>query len=51
VEDLKLKSFTASTRFTQREACAPDFPSRLARFYRGATPLMQFLTGAVGLRW
>jgi uncharacterized protein (TIGR02453 family) len=50
-DDLKRLSFTTSTRFTEREACAPDFLDRFARACRQATPLMEFLTGAVSLRW
>ena len=51
VEDLKRQTFITSTPFTQAQACAPDFGDRFARACRGATPLMQFLAGAVGLRW
>ena len=51
VDDLKRQTFITSTPFTQAHACAPDFGERFARACRGATPLMQFLTGAVGLRW
>jgi uncharacterized protein (TIGR02453 family) len=49
--DLKRLSFTTATRFTQRDACAPDFLDRFERACRKATPLMEFLTRAVGLRW
>jgi uncharacterized protein (TIGR02453 family) len=49
--DLKRRSFTASTSFTQAEACAPDFLDRFARACRQKTRLMEFLTSAVGLRW
>jgi uncharacterized protein (TIGR02453 family) len=51
VEDLKRKSFTSSTSFSQQQACAPDFLDRFARACRQKAPLMEFLTGAVGLRW
>jgi uncharacterized protein (TIGR02453 family) len=51
VEDLKRKSFTASTSFTQKEACATDFQARFAKACRQKTPLMEFLTNAVGLPW
>ncbi len=51
VEDLKRQTFITSTHFTQAQACAPDFGDRFARACRSATPLMRFLTGAVGLRW
>ncbi len=51
IADLKRKSFTISSNFTQKEACAPDFLDRFARSSRQAGPLMEFLTRAVGLRW
>jgi uncharacterized protein (TIGR02453 family) len=51
VEDLKRRTFITSTQFTEREACAPGFPGRLEQACRDATPLMKFLTGAVGLPW
>jgi uncharacterized protein (TIGR02453 family) len=50
-DDLKRKSFTASTPFTEAQACAPDFLERFAKACRQKAPLMQFLTGAVGLPW
>lgn len=51
VEDLKRRSFTSSRTFTQKEACAPDFPARFARACGQKAPLMEFLTHAVGLPW
>ena len=51
VEDLKRKSFTVGDRFTQKEACAPDFLDRFAQSSRRARPLMEFLARAVGLPW
>ncbi len=51
IEDLKRKSFTASTTFTQKEACASDFPARFATSCRQKTSLMEFLTNAVELPW
>jgi uncharacterized protein (TIGR02453 family) len=50
-EDLKRLSFLTRTRFSERQACAPDFLDRFAGACRKATPLMEFLTSAVGLRW
>ena len=35
--------------FTERQACAPDFPARFVTACRRATPLMRFLAGALGL--
>ena len=49
VDDLRRTSFTASTSFSQKEACAPDFPTRVAAAYQSTSPLMAFLTGALGL--
>ena len=49
--DLKRLSFTTATRFTERDACAAGFLDRFAQACRRATPLMEFLTNAVGLRW
>jgi uncharacterized protein (TIGR02453 family) len=51
VTDLKRQSFTTSTRFTERDACAPSFLDRFEKACRGAVPLMEFLTRAVGLPW
>jgi uncharacterized protein (TIGR02453 family) len=50
-DDLKRLSFTTATRFTQRDACAPGFLDRFEQACRKATPLMEFLTSVVGLRW
>lgn len=49
IEDLKRTSFTVSIEFTQKQACAPDFPTRFVRACRGEAPLMGFLARAVGL--
>jgi uncharacterized protein (TIGR02453 family) len=48
---LRHKSFTASTDFTQAQACAPDFLARYADACRKSVRLMECLTSAVGLRW
>ena len=47
--DLQRRSFTASTSFTQKDACAPDFLSKYAEACRRSAPLVAFLTQAVGL--
>ncbi len=47
VEDLKRKGFTASTNFTQSEACAADFLKRVTHACRATAPLMAFLADAV----
>ncbi len=49
VEDLKRKSFTASQKFSEKEACAPGFPVAFARACGRAKPLVGFLAEAVGL--
>ena len=51
VEDLKRRSFTASTPFTEKDACAPEFGARFAKACQQKAPLMEFLTNAVGLPW
>jgi uncharacterized protein (TIGR02453 family) len=51
IEHLKHRSFTSSATFTQREGCAPDFLTRFATECKRRTPLMEFLTKAVGLPW
>jgi uncharacterized protein (TIGR02453 family) len=50
-DDLRRRSFTASTSFSQKQACEPDFPARFAEACRSKAPLMEFLTRAVGLPW
>jgi uncharacterized protein (TIGR02453 family) len=49
VDDLRRTSFTASESFTQRDACAPEFPARLAAAFQAKAPLVEFLAEAVGL--
>ena len=51
VDDLRRQTFITSTPFTERQACASDFLDRFADACRRGTPLMEFLTGAMGLRW
>jgi uncharacterized protein (TIGR02453 family) len=51
VADLMRRSFTASTSFTERDACAPDFAARFAKACREKAPLVEFLANAVGLPW
>jgi uncharacterized protein (TIGR02453 family) len=47
--DLKRLSFTTGVRFTERQACAPDFPAHFVTACRRHTPLMRFLARALGL--
>ena len=49
IDDLKRLSFTSGVPFTERQACAPDFPRRFVIACRHEAPLMRFLARAVGL--
>jgi uncharacterized protein (TIGR02453 family) len=49
IEDLKRLSFTTGVEFSERQACAPDFPARFVTACRRATPLMRFLAKALGV--
>lgn len=49
VEDLRRKDFVAMASFDEDDACAVGFLDELVRTFRLASPLMRFLTEAVGL--
>ena len=51
IEDLKHQSFTGGQRFTQAQACAPDFVERFAKACRGQAPLLEFLCRALDVPW
>ncbi len=51
IEDLKLKSFVASTRFTQKQVTAPGFIDEYAAVCRAGTPFTRFLCGAIGVEF
>ena len=51
IDHLKMKSFVASTDFTQAHACSADFIDRYAEACELAAPFSEFLTTAVGLDW
>ena len=52
IEDIRRKDFfVRGQMYTQREVCNADFSRQLAQTYKKATPLMQFLTTAIGLEW
>lgn len=51
IDDLKRKDFVAATEFTQEDATSPEFIDMYADACRRASPLMRFLTTAVGLAW
>ena len=48
---LKLKSFVATTNFTEDDACSPDFIEMYTKACTIAAPFSEFLTTAVGLDW
>ncbi len=47
IEDIKLKSFVASTRFTQKQVTAPGFIDEFAATCKAGTPFVKFLCDAV----
>jgi uncharacterized protein (TIGR02453 family) len=49
IDDLKRLSFTSGARFSERQACAPDFAARFVAACRREAPLMRFLAKAMGL--
>ncbi len=51
IDDIKRKDFVAVTRFTEKQACARDFLDQCAEAYRVQSPLVAFVTGALGLPW
>ena len=48
---LRLKSFVATTTFTEEEVCAPDFIDLYTDTCRVAAASTGFLTTALGLAW
>jgi len=51
IEDLKRQSFTTGVSFTQTQACAEDFVERFTGACKKASPLMEFVSRAVGVPW
>jgi uncharacterized protein (TIGR02453 family) len=51
IEDIKRKDFVASVRFKPSEVCDAGFLNRYAAACKSMSPLMKFLTEAVGLDW
>lgn len=51
IEELKRKDFYAVGHFTETDAISPAFPEILFNTFRAASPLMRFLTEALGLAW
>ncbi len=51
IDDLKRKDFTASVKFTEKQACEKDFMKTLAASYKTMAPFNRYLTRAVGAPW
>jgi len=49
--DLMRKDFISMTYFTDNQVCAADFLDQMTKAPRAASPLIEFLTRAVGLPW
>ena len=49
--DLRLKDFYSMKEFSERDVCARDFLERYVAVCRSTTPLMEFLTKALGMPW
>jgi uncharacterized protein (TIGR02453 family) len=49
IEHLKRKDFIASCRFSEKDACAPDFLARFTKACKTAAPFAEFLAGALGV--
>ena len=47
IEYLKLKSFTVSQEFTEKEALGKNYTARLAKSFEDAYPLIEFLRNAL----
>lgn len=51
IEELKRKDFIAYVPFTEKQACAKDFETKLAAAFRVMAPFTAYLTRAVGAPW
>jgi uncharacterized protein (TIGR02453 family) len=51
IADIKRKDFVTSVRFSEAEVCRPDFLGKYVASCRRMSPLLEFLTKAVGLKW
>lgn len=51
IDDLRRKDFVAGRSFTERQVCSPRFMSDVVAECRRLSPLIEFLTKAVGLKW
>jgi len=51
IEDIKRKSFTGSTRLTNKQVLADDFMKTFIGACKEIEPLMKFLAASAGVRW
>lgn len=51
IDDLKLKSITLFTSFTEKQACRKDFLEKYTEAAAMARPMMAFLTRSLELEW
>ncbi len=51
IEDLKRKDFVSSVPLSERQVCSSSFLSDFVASCRRMSPLVEFLTSAVGLPW
>ncbi len=51
ISDIKRKDFYSMKTISESDVCSPDFMERYLDACRTATPLVTFLTKAVGLPW
>ena len=51
VEDLKRKDFIGSVELSEQFVCQDDFLTQYVEMCKAASPLMRFLTEALGLAW
>lgn len=51
IEDLKRKDYIASLDFSDRDICSAQFMDRMMRGCKELSPLLRFLSQAVGLRF
>ena len=51
IDDLRRKDFVAGRSFTEAQVCSPRFMRDVVAECRRLSPLVEFLTKAVGLKW
>ncbi|MFN0122334.1 MAG: DUF2461 domain-containing protein [Blastocatellia bacterium] len=49
--DLQRKDFIVAAYFTEKQACARDFPDRIARLCHISAPYVGFVARAAGMKW